>query len=746
MDKCKSCQQTEEEYKQKNLNESVLLEHVSRATVTSKKTPQKERTLRQLAKAANALLNSDGGVLLIHVCGQQQWDRDLELLDEAIGKRFSTMLPSGCQYSDYFSRKWLSNVSCFERFQDFLLFRITKIHGVSTLDTKTKMRNDFENVNAPCSVIATILRRGGDNEDQVAANMVRHTSLVDIPLHEDRESELKSLPQQAHGEKAVEDVTDWIWHDLKLKDNITSMSKLQKGGRFYIGISEEPFNKRDYKTKTRYMNAFNFCVDINELIQRLYNKLKTDMIVLTGKGSFQEAPSDLIDVYAILEHCTDKYVLCVNINHFNGIVFHDKDGPEVYTFQNGTACCMSKEEWLHRLLSFCHQPMWPYRPQAVDAFRNMDSYRPSSSKLICDRPTFTADGQGSSTEAIKMVLLGSSGSGKSLTGNNILNREIFHTGVSSRSKTGQCQKGVAERYGREIHIIDTPGMFGTSMTTEEIAREVARCVWLTVPGIHAFVLVIKIDRFTEEVQTTVDLLSQIFGDVMMKYLIILFTRKDDLIRDSLTVEEFIAESPGELKRLVIACQNRFVVFNNRSESEQDRNQDVQSLLRAVDNMIVDNKGRCYNNWMHLSAGRIMKEREEQLRLRHMMEVQERKDSMKREWKKKHEKTKAEMSEKLAQLQNWLQDLKQERLSDSTGSSEIHALQQDIRDYKMMIERHQMQYEEEVSKQEREIEAAMNLHFRVEIQKEVEMCANGNVSVLEAGLKTFVTIALSSMQG
>ncbi|XP_046559388.1 uncharacterized protein LOC124268457 isoform X4 [Haliotis rubra] len=288
-----------------------------------------------------------------------------------------------------FSRKLLSNISSFENIHDFLLFKIEQIRGVSTLDSKTKMRNDFENVNAPCSVIATILKRGGDNETQIPANMIRHTSVDDIPLHEDRESELKWLPQQAQG-------------------------------------------------------------------------------------------------------------------------------PEVYTFQKGTVCRVSKDEWLQRLLSFYHQPIWPHelthRPQAVDTFGNMDSYRTSSSNnSICDRPTtFTDEGQGSSAETIKMVLLGSTGSGKSVTGNNILNRQIFHTGVSGRSQTDQCQRGETNRNGRQIQVIDTPGMFDTNMKIEEIAREVARCVWMTVPGIHAFVLVIKIDRFTDKEQSTVDLFSQIF--------------------------------------------------------------------------------------------------------------------------------------------------------------------------------------------------------------------------------------------
>ncbi|XP_071084212.1 uncharacterized protein [Haliotis cracherodii] len=355
MEKCESCSRTEEKYKNKYGYLTILLIHVCRATITNKKTPGKEEARHQLAKAANAMLNADGGKLLIHVDGQQKWDRDLEVLDEAIGKRFSSLLHDGCQYCDYFTREWLSNVKSFEYADDFLLFGITKINGVSTLDSKTKMRNDFENVTAPCAVIAAILQCYGDDETQHPSNIVPHTGIDDIPLHEDRATELKSFPPQAAG-ATVESVTNCIWNDLKLKHNITSMAKLPRGGRFCIGISETPY-PGDYKTKTRQINGFQLRVDINELIQCLDNKLKTDMLVLTGRGAFREAPSDLIAVHVYPIQGTNKCVLSVNINHFNGIVFHDRAGPEVYTFENGEICLMSNDIWLQRLLSFSRQPI-----------------------------------------------------------------------------------------------------------------------------------------------------------------------------------------------------------------------------------------------------------------------------------------------------------------------------------------------------------------------------------------------------
>ncbi|XP_046357551.2 GTPase IMAP family member 9-like isoform X2 [Haliotis rufescens] len=292
-------------------------------------------------------------------------------------------------------------------------------------------------------------------------------------------------------------------------------------------------------------------------------------------------------------------------------------------------------------------------------------------------------------------------------------------------------------------------MFDTNVTIGEIAREVATCVWMTIPGIHAFVLVIKVDRFTITDKTAVESFLQIFGDAMMDYLIILFTRKDDLIHENLTIEEFIQKVPDKLKALLLACKSRFVCFNNRAQSENERDQDVQSLLNVVDKMVSANGGKCYSNWMYVSAERIMKDTEEQLKLEQILEVKKMKDSIRRKWKEKHEKAKAETSEIVAQLQQRLQDLKQKSSDDAMETSEIHTLKQEILDYKRMVRKHQREYEEECLQREQEIENTMYLKFRETFREEMVKGAKINIRDLETALKMFateVTGMLSTMLG
>ncbi|CAF1498568.1 unnamed protein product, partial [Rotaria sordida] len=76
---------------------------------------------------------------------------------------------------------------------------------------------------------------------------------------------------------------------------------------------------------------------------------------------------------------------------------------------------------------------------------------------------------------------------------------------------------------------------------------------MTTPGVHAFLIVLRIGRYTEEEKNTVDLIKSIFGTEAAKYCIVVFTREDEL-ENGKTLDQFIRED-DDLQAIVNTCGN-----------------------------------------------------------------------------------------------------------------------------------------------------------------------------------------------
>lgn len=159
----------------------------------------------------------------------------------------------------------------------------------------------------------------------------------------------------------------------------------------------------------------------------------------------------------------------------------------------------------------------------------------------------------------------------------------------------------------DLQVLDTCGLCDTERTQAEIRHEIQKSMIMVAPGPHAFILVLALEKFTDELKQAISILESLFPN-FYDQTIIVFTKCEgkDIHTD--------IGSSEEIDSLCQKVSRRYVVFNNSETESSKRDKMVFDLLNTAYDLYRLRQSKFYTCITLQKAEAAAKERDAKIKL------------------------------------------------------------------------------------------------------------------------------------